>query len=132
MILVKIKLDKSLIHGLGCFTKESIQKGQKIWEFNPEFDLVVEKEVVERLPEGAKENFLNYAYVGKGTGQYVLCSDDSKFFNHADENQNVTCFAPEDAVGNELVCVATRDISAGEELTCDYQEFDAEPYDVII
>lgn len=132
MILIKIKLDKSKIHGIGCFTKEFVKKGQIIWRFDEKFDLVLKKEYVDSLPDGAKENFLNYAYISKTSGDYVLCSDDSKFFNHNDVNPNVTCILPEDFKTNDLVCFALRDIQECEELTCDYREFDADPSDVII
>lgn len=132
MILIKIKLNQSKIHGIGCFTKEFVKKGQIIWRFEKDFDLVLKKDYVDKLPLGAKENFLNYAYISRTSGDYVLCSDDSKFFNHNDKDQNVTCVIPEGFKTNDLVCFALRDIQEGEELTCDYREFDADPSDVII
>ena len=49
-------------------------------------------------------------------GPYVLCSDGAKFMNHS--------FEPNcDDHGNWLT-VAGRDIEAGEEVICDYREFD--------
>lgn len=125
MILIKISLNRSDIHGIGCFTKEFVKKGQLIWKFDDKFDLVLSKEYVDNLPEGAKDNFLNYAYISKPTGEYVLCSDDSKFFNH-DNDPNVSCVIPEGSKNNDLLCFATRDINEGEELTCNYGDFDAE------
>lgn len=124
MILVKTRLDKSAIHGIGIFAVASIPKGTLIWVFNPEFDLVLAPDQVELLPEAAREQFLNYAYLSKKTGRYVLCTDDARFFNH-DASPNVTCKIPDNADSDEaLVCFAARDISVGEELTCNYSEFD--------
>ncbi len=125
MILIKIKLDRSEIHGLGCFAREFVKKGQLVWRFDENFDVAFKKEYVDKLPEATKENFLNYIYISKTTGDYILCSDDSRFFNH-DDNPNVSCVIPEGAKNNELVCFATRDINEGEELTNDYRDFDAE------
>ena len=44
-----------------------------------------------------------------------LCSDDARFFNHADEPNTASV---ESAAGG-YVDVATRDIAKGDELTCD-------------
>ncbi len=126
MILIKIKIDKSSIHGIGCFTKESIKKDQIIWKFEKDFDLVLKKEYVDNLPVGAKENFLNYAYLSKNSGDYVLCSDDSKFFNHDGKNPNIRSMFLDGFDKNDLICIALRDIKEGEELTCDYNEFEDE------
>jgi SET domain-containing protein len=130
MILSKTKIEKSEIHGLGLFADEYIQKGNKVWEFQKGFDLVITKEEFETLSEAAKEQFLNYAYVDKITKKYVLCSDDSRFFNHADI-PNVSCYKPEAAHDEALVCYASKDIEIGEELTNNYAEFDADPSDVL-
>ena len=49
MILVKTKLGKSNIHGIGIFAKEFIAKETLVWKFNPIFDLVLTKEQVAKL-----------------------------------------------------------------------------------
>lgn len=132
MILVKTKLDKSKIHGIGIFATGFIPKGTMIWKFDPILDLVLSKEQVDRLSEPAKEQFLNYAYISKKTKNYILCSDDSRFFNH-ETDPNTTCHVPENPDSDEaLVCFASKDINPGEELTNNYAEFDNDPSDVII
>ncbi len=132
MIFVKTKLDKSNIHGIGIFSKEFIPKGALVWKFDPVFDVVLTKDQVDKLSDAAKEQFLNYAYESKKTRNYVLCSDDSRFFNHV-STPNTSCYVPEDPDSDEaLVCFATKDIEAGEELTNNYAEFDNNPSDVII
>lgn len=130
MILVKIKLNKSKIHGIGCFANEFIKKDQLVWKFDKNFDLVLKKEYVDSLPIGAKENFLNYAYISKTTGDYILCSDDSKFMNHSNE-PNIKCIIPEGCKTDDLICFAIKDIEIDEEIISDYKDFDADPYDVV-
>ena len=124
MILVKTRLDKSLIHGIGIFSREFIAKGAIVWRFAQGFDLVLTKEQVGRLSEAARDQFLNYAYLSKKTGLYILCSDDSRFFNH-ELNPNTTCRVPVNPDSSDsLECFANRDIQPGEELTNNYCEFD--------
>lgn len=131
MMLVKAKTGPSDIHGIGLFAKESISKGTKVWEFTPGFDLVLTKDEVARLSEAAREQFLNYAYTSKESGNYILCSDDARFFNH-ESNSNITCMVPSGThIENALECFAVRDISAGEEITNNYTEFDANPHDIL-
>lgn len=130
MILVRSKLATSKIHGIGLFAEEFIPKNTKVWEFNEKFDLVLTLDDTEKLSEAAKEQFFHYAYKSKETGNYILCSDDSRFFNHK-TGGNVICMKPENAFHKEsLVCFANKDILKGEELTHDYSEFDADPKDV--
>ena len=127
MTMVRIEIRSSSIHGLGCFAGENIEPGQLVWRFDEEFDLVLKKDFVESLPPGAKENFLNYSFISKTTGDYILCSDDSKFTNHS-ATPNVTCSVPEGCTKNELECYSTRKILPGEEITNDYRDFDAESW----
>lgn len=127
--MVKIEVGPSNIHGLGCFAGDRVEKGQLVWKFESGFDIALPKSQVDSLPVSARENLLTYAYVSKITGDYILCSDDSKFTNHSND-PNVRCFIPEGAEGNELVCFAVRDIEIGEEITNDYRDFDVDPYDV--
>ena len=132
MILVKSKLDKSSVHGIGLFAKEFIAKGTLVWKFDERFELVLSKEELAKLSPAAKEQFLNYAYISKKTGRYILCFDDSRFFNHS-LSANVKCEVPENPDSDDdLVCFAVRDIKPKEELTCDYREFDDAPSDVIL
>lgn len=128
MTTVKIEIGRSAVHGLGCFAREHIEAGQLVWKFDGRFDLVLSKDTVESLPIGARENFINYAFVSKITGDYILCSDDSRFTNHS-WTPNVVCIIPVGSTGNELECYATRPILPGEEITNDYREFDAESGD---
>jgi len=120
MLLVKTRIGASAIHGTGLFANEFIPKGTTIWEFTPGFDLYVKAADIGRLPAAAQAQMLKYCYRDRETGQYVLCADDARFLNHSDQPNTV------DMPGPEGCTIATRDIPIGEELTCDYQTFDAD------
>lgn len=121
MLLVETELKPSPIHGIGVFTREFIPAGTVVWTFTPGFDLEIEPSEVERLSPPAREQFLKYSYLDVHTGRYVLCFDDSRFFNHCDRPNVMDGATPETAQAS----VALRDIFPGEELTCDYRTFDA-------
>lgn len=125
MLLVKTKIGPSKISGIGLFADEPIPKGKWVWKFTKNFDIRVEKDYPNTLQEPAKSFFLKYAYQNPETMNYVLCSDDARFFNHSN-NPNTHCVDnPED---EDTANIASRDIQAGEELTIDYREFDADPF----
>lgn len=128
MTLVRIGVGPSKIHGLGCIARETIEEGQMVWRFDDRFDKVITKKVFESLPEAARENLVIYAFVSRATGDYILCSDDSRFTNHSPD-PNIVCIIPEGTTGNDLVCYAKRTILPGEEMTNDYREFDEESGD---
>jgi uncharacterized protein len=130
MMLVKAKTGPSAIHGIGLFAKEFIAEGTKVWEFTEGFDLVLTKEQVASLSEASQEQFFNYAYLSKKSGKYILCSDDARFFNH-EKPSNIVCRVPEEGAIDALECFAVRNIQPGEEITNNYEEFDADPSDVV-
>ena len=123
MLLVKTKIGKSKIEGLGCFANQFIPKGTIVWKFTPNFDIVTPPLEVEKLPEIARKTFCKYAYLNKKTGMYVLCWDDGKFFNHSDKPNVISVDTENDAEGLD---VTARDILQGEEITCNYDDFDAD------
>ena len=123
MLLVKTILGPSPIHGIGIFANEFIAKGTVIWEFTPGFDVYVNPDEVQRLSAAAQVQMLKYCHRERETGQYVLCADDARFFNHSDQPNTY------DLPGREGPTVAARDIEVGEELTCDYFTFDADVLD---
>lgn len=127
MMLVETKLGPSAIHGTGLFAAQFIVQGTPVWEFTAGFDLSLPRKNMPRLPGPALKHFLNIAYVSKKTGEYIYCCDHAGYFNHS-LKPNVRCIGEEK---REDICFAARDIFAGEEMTVDYREFDAEPWDVI-
>lgn len=116
MLLVKTKLDKSNIEGIGLFTDEEIIKGTKLWQFEPSLDLLLLKEEVELLSDASREQFYRYAYLDKERQKYLLCGDDARFWNHS---INPNC---DETIDNDST-FASRDIKRGEELTINYSEF---------
>ena len=125
MLLVQTKIGPSEIAGIGLFADEFIPKDTWIWRFKKGFDLRVNKNYPETLKEPAKSYFAKYAYQNTKTLNYVLCSDDARFFNHSN-TPNTHCV--EDPDDEDTANVASRDIQIGEELTVDYREFDTDPF----
>ena len=125
MIFVKTKVEPSPIHGLGLFADECIPKGTKIWELTEGIDKTYSKEEAEALaePERSEILSLHYSYISKYIGKYILCGDDNRFMNHSDMPNTAPALR---GVGQEPDYVAARDIAEGEEITCDYRDFDEE------
>lgn len=118
MLLFSASIGPSTIHGLGCFTKEDIKKGTVVWEYDERLDRRIPKSEMDNFPPGVQEYLLIYTYEEEVDGVRVLtlCGDQAKHMNHSDD--------PNLREGPRGISVAARDIAAGEELTCDYSEFD--------
>jgi SET domain-containing protein len=116
MLLVKTKLQQSPIHGIGLFADEFIPKGTTTWRFEPAIDLAFTHEDIEKMPDLARTWIRNYIYFDRLLDKYVLCADDTRFMNHSFNGANT--------ISNLQFDVATRDIAAGEELLCNYTDFD--------
>jgi len=115
MLCVKTKLKVSKISGLGLFADEPIPKNTIIWKFEPALDILVSKEAIKDFSESAKKQFYNYAFLDKAHHKFMLCGDDARFFNHADE--------PNCDDEQTDITIALRDIAKGEELTVNYKTF---------
>ena len=119
MLLVDTELRPSPIHGLGCFAKSLIKKGEVIWRLTPGFDVIWTPAQWSALPTWQRVKYLEHAYLDNKLLFWVYCSDDARFFNHST--------SPSVTTMNSLTDAAARDIEAGEELTCNYYSFCAEP-----
>jgi SET domain-containing protein len=116
MMVVRSYLAPSAIEGLGVFAAEPIAKGALVWRFDRRFDQVIAKEVLAAAPSHVREFMERYTYEFHEDHAYVvLDADEGRYMNHSDA-PNVDLTDPE-------IGVATRDIAAGEELTCDYACF---------
>jgi SET domain-containing protein len=115
MLVVDASAGESRIQGLGLIARTAIPQGAVIWVLNPKFDVVMTEAEWRELSRFARQQVEKHVYVDVVTGQYVLCSDDAKYMNHA-EDPNTTSDTDHTRT--------TRDIEPGEELTCDYREFD--------
>jgi SET domain-containing protein len=122
MLMVKTRLGPSTIAGIGLFADQDIPKGAVTWRFTPGYDRLLTQIEIDNLPEPARSNILDHAYADATSGLFVLCADNARFMNHANEPNTAGVHQPGAIEGYD---VATRDIRSGEELTCDYRTFDA-------
>jgi uncharacterized protein len=116
MLLVNARMGPSCIHGMGLIAKEFIPAGTRVWEFRPDFDLILTEEQLATLSPAAQEQVRYYSYGNYDPANrvYILSSDDDRFTNHSD--------TPNTAMeGSVRVTVAVRDILPGEEITWDYR-----------
>jgi uncharacterized protein len=120
MLLVETEVKMSAIHGLGCFAREKIKKGQTVWKFDDRLDRKIPVSKLSELPESMQTFLRIYGYFENYDGEkmVVLCADNSRHMNH-DENPNLA-----EGGQNCELNIAVRDIEIGEELTCNYTEFD--------
>jgi SET domain-containing protein len=124
MLLIKTYLDKSKIQnaGIGCFASEFVEKGAKIWRFNPFFDLVYTEENLINLSALEYQFVMKYSF--RYNNLYYLCIDNARFFNHCKETPNTY-----DPI-NELATYAATDINIGDEILSDYTTFGANDIDI--
>jgi uncharacterized protein len=117
MLLVKTRIDKSSINGLGLFAAERIDKDTTVWRFTPDFDLDLDPAILDTQPTVFRERLLHYGYIDPRINRYILCCDDARFINHSNTPNLRTDFSL-DRYG---VDIAARDIEAGEEIIIDYE-----------
>ncbi len=117
MLLVKTYVGQSPIDGLGVFAEEFIASGSLLWALDTKFDIFIDAAERERLPDYLREYIARYGYPHlECPGVVVLDSDNGKFMNHSEQpNTDFRIFEK----GYALV-----DIAAGDEITCNYHEFD--------
>jgi SET domain-containing protein len=117
VLLVPTYLAPSPIHGIGLFAAEPIAAGTPVWRLDEPFDQVVDEATLAGLDTVAQLQVRRYAYLDPLRRVRVLCGDDARFFNHADD---ANC--RDDPQSGGAVTVAVRDVADGEELTWDYGE----------
>jgi SET domain-containing protein len=117
MLLIQSYVAPSQIEGVGVFAAEAIPAGALIWRLDPGFDRLVRHEDVAGLPPTFRTFAERYGYPYPHDPAFlVLELDNGRFMNHSSAPN--TCFTDPDAG------YALRRIEAGEELLCDYSEFD--------
>lgn len=120
-MLIRVRVGPSPIHGLGLFALEDVPAGTPVWRYQPGFDQDFSAAAFATLPPPAQAHLRWFGFVRAPDRHWVLSGDHACFMNHASAPNTG---AP-DAGGGTVTTVALRDIAAGEELTCDYQAFDA-------
>jgi len=118
MLLIRTFHEKSPIHGFGVFAREAVPAGTRVWQFHPKLDITFSPEEFAALPENVREELEWHMYEPEVGGAFYYEATMGKYMNHS-RTPNVDF--SEVGVG-----IATRDIAAGEELTCDYRHFMAE------
>lgn len=121
MLLIKTKIGKSPIHGIGLFADEFIAAETVIWKFSDLIDLCFDEKQIDELSETVKEQISRYFYRDKRSGTFVLCGDDARFFNHSTAPNCLDFYDYKD-LGR--VTITAREIKKGEELTRNYAAFD--------
>ena len=117
MLTVSTYLAPSAIQGLGVYSGEYIERGRLIWSLNPKFDIFIHPSEVGTYPGYLQDFIARYTYPHlEIPGVVVLDSDNGRFMNHSlSPNTDFRIFDK----GYALF-----DIPQGEELTCNYHEFD--------
>jgi uncharacterized protein len=88
-----------------------------IWRFTPGFDFDTDPKVLDAQPEHFRKIMFHYGYIDPRLNRFILCCDDARFINHSN-TPNMKIDLEADRYG---IDIAARDISAGEELTVDYE-----------
>ena len=117
MMLVPTYVAPSAIEGVGVFAAEPIAEGTLIWQLAPALDRLIRKSDIHGLPPLFQQFVERYSYpYPHDPEQLIIELDNGRFMNHSDRPN--TIFSDPD-------CGYTiRAIAAGEELTCNYAEFD--------
>jgi len=117
MLLISTYLAPSAIEGIGVFAAEPLARGNLMWNLNSKFDVFVHPHEMEGLPAHMQDFIARYSYPHlEMPGVVIVDTDNGRFMNHSlAPNTDFRIFDK----GYALV-----DIAAGDELTCNYHEFD--------
>ena len=117
MMLVRTYVAPSQIEGLGVYADEFIPSGTLIWQFNPKFIASFSPSDIEELPLHIREFVEKYSFPHVEKDKHLAVElDNGRFMNHTEQpNTDFTEFSKGYAI---------RDIAEGEEITCNYHEFD--------
>jgi SET domain-containing protein len=117
MLLIPNYVGPSAIEGVGVFAAAPIAKGTAIWSLDEKFDQVLTVAEIAALGDEQRSFVERYGYTHTTRPELtVLEMDNGRFMNHSD-NPNTDFTDP-------VVGWAIRDIAEGEEITCNYAEFE--------
>lgn len=117
MMIVPTYVGPSEIEGVGVFAADPISAGTAIWTLDERFDHLFNTGEIETLAPLLRQFIARYGYPHMTReGITVVEFDNGRFMNHSPR--------PNTDFTDANVGWARRDIAAGEELTCDYGEFD--------
>jgi len=117
MLTVSSYVAPSAIEGLGVFAGEFIERGRLLWSLNPKFDIFIHPGEIEGFPPHMQDFIARYSYPHlEMPGVVIVDCDNGRFMNHTlTPNTDFRIFDR----GYALV-----DIAQGDEITCNYHEFD--------
>src|SRR6266480_7769739 len=115
MLLIRAKVRKSKIQGVGLFAAQFVSKGTKTWKLNPKVDLVITASEYKKLPKIFRKNIDHHIYRCRFTKKWIFCTDDARFMNHSSKPIIQTVRGVYD--------VSLRDIQKGEAITVDDDVF---------
>jgi SET domain-containing protein len=117
MLLIPNYVGPSAIEGVGIFAAAPISKGTAIWTLDERFDHVLSGSEIAALGAEQRQFVDRYGYPHTLKPDLTILElDNGRFMNHSDTpNTDFT----EPSVG-----WAIRDIAEGEEITCNYAEFE--------
>lgn len=118
MMLVRTYVAASPIEGLGVYADEFIPAGKLLWQLHPKFSVTFSLADIDAMPAHTREYVQRYAFphLTMGDGYMVLELDNGRYMNHcAEPNTDFTAFERGFSI---------RDINPGDEITCNYYEFD--------
>ena len=120
MLKVKTIVRPSKIAGYGLFLAEFAPKGRVVWEYQPGVDKIFEDSEIASLGDAMLKRLMFHAYLNNSTRKVVYCGDGASYMNHSDRPTLLVV----DNGKPEGACIAARDLRPGEELTCNYYDFD--------
>jgi uncharacterized protein len=119
MLLVSTYVAPSRIEGVGVFAAEPIAAGARIWALEPRFDRLIGRAELPTLPPHVQAFVDRYSYPYPHDPEKLIVElDNGRFMNHSE--------APNTRFDDPDAGFALCSIAAGEELTCNYAEFDPE------
>ena len=117
MLLIPTYVAPSSIEGVGVFADQPIAAGTLIWRLDPALDRLIPRDEVAKLEPLFQRFVERYSYPYPHDPNLLIVElDNGRFMNHAD--------APNTRFSDPDSGYTLRDIAAGEELTCNYSEFD--------
>ena len=117
MMLVSTYVAASDVEGVGVFAAEPIKKGTLIWRYDPAFDRLVPASWLMTETPMMQEFLTKYAYPAHDAPDMLVIEiDNGRFMNHT--------LSPNTDFTRVVEGYAVRNIKAGEELLCNYAEFD--------
>jgi SET domain-containing protein len=115
VFLIETYIDRSPIEGSGVFAGQDIAKGELVTKHTEGLDLIFTQAQYDAFPPAFQYFLRRQTY--RSEGEYVLNIDHERFTNHSDTPN--TIWSDDDGG-----MIAARNIRRGEEITCDYREFD--------